>query len=357
MKRALDNSSSSVEEVDGKKHRYDSTCKKPIMNTLYTALKLGANLEGIKLMLHDINDLNVGFSYNCRSVLHHAVSSNCELVVVEQLIKNGANINARDIFGTTPLHLAVTCNKASEFVPKLLALGADVNARNQSGETPLYLAVKQFKKFDVIKILLEFGADTEYVYDDFLTALGLFLEKSAVLGTVVLATSCAKIFIKIIFLKNFVNNFSKVLKLKEDSRINWCGDLRKFMVKCIRELGLMQTTKISSFHSVFDFALFGNNCYPKPLYADLDINDSELTTMFPIYNDVIKHTIGLALQRGQWINQFKDLQTYRISKKDDSEGREKEVILNFDCIEKICYYLTNQQLHNFLKAFQVSSEI
>ncbi|XP_066902914.1 uncharacterized protein [Halyomorpha halys] len=356
MKRVLDNSSSSV-EGDGKKHRYDSTCKKPDLNQLFSALKLGAKLDIIKQILPDINDIDVGHGYYCRSPLHHAVSSNCELGVVEELISNGASINGRDLLGITPLHLAVTSNNASEYVPRLLALGADVKARNKSGETPLYLALRQFKKLDVIKILLEFGADTECVYDDFLTALGFFLEKSAVLGTVMLATSCAKIFIKIIFLKNFVSNFSKIIKLKEDSRINWCGDLDKFMIKCIRELGLMQTTKISAFYSVFDFALFGNNCYPKTLCTNANLSDSELRTMFPIYNDVIKHNIDLALKRGQWMNRFKILQTYMISNKDDSEGRKIEIILNFDCIEKICYYLTNQELQNFLKASQVSSEI
>lgn len=353
MKRALQNSSSSFQE-NGKKSCLDSTNNKPVIKPLFSALKQHADLDSIKRILCDIDDVNVGYGYYNRSPLHHAVSWNCDLGIIEELILRGANINSRDKIGMTPLHLAVTSNKDSEYVPRLLGLGADVNARNHSKETPLYLAISQFKKINIIKMLLEHGADTDYVYDDFLSSLGFFtiLDKTVVLG----AVEPAKLLIKIIFLKNFVKDFSKVVELKEDPRIN-TDILSKFMVRCIREIVLMQKTKINSTYSVFDFALFGNNHNLKPLYTDTLIIDSELNLLFPIYHDIIQQNIGLALQRGQCINQFRDLQTYRISSRSDTGTGNREVTLNFDCIEKICTYLTNQELLNFTQAFQVSLQI
>ncbi|XP_014294641.1 uncharacterized protein [Halyomorpha halys] len=348
MKRALVKSLSSM-EADAKKFRDESTYNKPDTYLLFLALKQGANIDSIKRILYDIKDINIGYGYYSRSALHHAISWNCDLRIIEELISKGASISGRDKIGMTPLHLAVTSDKDLEYVPKLLALGADVNARSQSGTTPLYLAVSQFKKIDVINMLLEHGADTEYEYDDFWASIGFYtiLEKAVVLG----ATSSIYLLIRTIFLKNYVNNFSKLFELMENHRMTL--DLIRFMLWCIHELLLMQKTKISSIYSVFDITV-GNYHYLNPLYTNADLSKltySELSKMFPIYYDVIKKNIALALQRGQIIHRLRDLQSYSISNTHDSEGREKVVILNSDCIEKICSYLTNQEILNFTRAF------
>ena len=63
----------------------------------------------------------------------------------------GANINARDAEGNTPLHETFLMEVAEE----LLKLGADVNARNDDGETPVLTNVGD----DVVRLLIEHGAD------------------------------------------------------------------------------------------------------------------------------------------------------------------------------------------------------
>jgi ankyrin repeat protein len=70
---------------------------------------------------------------------------NPELVAC--LIGQGAQVDARDEKGWTPLHTVVdypdsTGPKYRRVVECLLAAGADVDARAENGETPLKLAMK-----------------------------------------------------------------------------------------------------------------------------------------------------------------------------------------------------------------------
>ena len=70
---------------------------------------------------------------------------------VRLLAEAGANINARDNNGNTPLHEIFLTDVEEE----LLKLGADVNARNHDGETPIFTNVNT----DAISLFIEHGAD------------------------------------------------------------------------------------------------------------------------------------------------------------------------------------------------------
>jgi ankyrin repeat protein len=72
------------------------------------------------------------------SPLHYAVMKGT-LVVVNQLLARGADVNSRTKSGTTPLHTAALYNRY-EVAEALLARGADVNAKSVSGATPLTIA-------------------------------------------------------------------------------------------------------------------------------------------------------------------------------------------------------------------------
>ena len=58
---------------------------------------------------------------------------------IKQLIADGADVNAKNRDGTTPLQTAAIRGH-KEFLQLLIANGADVNAKNEDGMTPLHCA-------------------------------------------------------------------------------------------------------------------------------------------------------------------------------------------------------------------------
>ena len=90
--------------------------------------------------------------------LHYA--ANCgNRDMVELLLANKAEIDARDDFGETPLQLAAYKGQAMA-AELLLASKADVNAQNNSGEAPLDLAAGEGAK-EIVQMLLEKKAEVD----------------------------------------------------------------------------------------------------------------------------------------------------------------------------------------------------
>ena len=59
--------------------------------------------------------------------------------IVEALVHNGADVDARDIDDSTMLHVASECFEA-DFIEPLLENGADIEAMDDCGLTPLFCA-------------------------------------------------------------------------------------------------------------------------------------------------------------------------------------------------------------------------
>jgi ankyrin repeat protein len=103
----------------------------------------------------------------------------------------GADVNAAEPDGTTPLHWAVRADDLAK-VNKLLAEGADAKAANRYGITPLYLACQNANPA-MIERLLKAGADPNAVSTEGETALMTVARTGVVEAAKVLLDHGAKV--------------------------------------------------------------------------------------------------------------------------------------------------------------------
>lgn len=104
--------------------------------------------------------------------LHDAIEKRAPLKVIKDILDKGANINARDEYGNTPLHLA-TCNLYLEISRLLLDRGAEVDAKDNNGETALYSCSdnRHDEILPILQLLLDKGADINCTVNDGTTPL------------------------------------------------------------------------------------------------------------------------------------------------------------------------------------------
>ncbi len=90
---------------------------------------------------------------------------------MELHLSNGANVNAKNKSGSTPLYVAVSGSRVDRnaelykdddhlaVIKKLIAQGANVNAKNNDGDTP----IRWTNKFDITEVLIRNSADVNAV--------------------------------------------------------------------------------------------------------------------------------------------------------------------------------------------------
>ncbi len=127
---------------------------------------LGAAAEGdvssVVLLLDHGADIEA-MDDKGRTPLHEAVEFNTDPAVAAVLLDHGANIEARADEGITPLHRAAENNVEPAVAALLLDRGADIAARDNYGATPLHRAAENNVEPAVAALLLDRGADIDAV--------------------------------------------------------------------------------------------------------------------------------------------------------------------------------------------------
>lgn len=128
----------------------------PILHWMYvgdTALHLAAaghRVEMVRLLLAAGANPNASMNHRRGSPMHYAADGQiteptwnpeAQVQTIRILADAGANINAQDLNGATPLHRAVRTRSAAA-VAFLLSIGAAPVLKNKSGSTPFHLAVQ-----------------------------------------------------------------------------------------------------------------------------------------------------------------------------------------------------------------------
>jgi ankyrin repeat protein len=140
-----------------------------IKEVTYAINKRGAN---ISRLINKYSSIRCGVVNKNTPILHLAIEvGNIEivLIIMNSLLASRENIDMTDILGNTCLHLAASrshyCKKILE---ELVKAGANVNAVNDKGDTPLHTLIKHWKSpvyvrddtlKDMILLFLKYGAD------------------------------------------------------------------------------------------------------------------------------------------------------------------------------------------------------
>lgn len=154
-------------------------------NYRYTPLYLAITKKSPQIIgaVLAAKDINVHAKDSDDQTLLHQSTGRGGMVakfIIETLVFKGADVNAINIDGETPLHLAAMGGETSVLaIETLIAKGAHVNVMDKKGDTPLHIAIEG-GVVGIIKTLLNHGAKLDIENKNKKTPLDLAQESTKV---------------------------------------------------------------------------------------------------------------------------------------------------------------------------------
>lgn len=136
------------------------------------------DIEIIQFFSSGIEIHNVPDNIKTKIITHKILTLNEKnicLPTVDLLIKAGANINHKCVYGYTALYNSIVTSSTTsslDTVKKLIKAGADVNYKDKSGDTVLFLLIldSQYENdsnvYKTAKLLLKYGAEIHMKNND-----------------------------------------------------------------------------------------------------------------------------------------------------------------------------------------------
>ncbi|XP_057338246.1 alpha-latrocrustotoxin-Lt1a-like isoform X1 [Microplitis mediator] len=258
-----------------------------------------------------------------------------KLKAMKVLLDSGADINyTRERDGLQPIHMAVDTEK--EIIAELLKYGADINAKIKNGCTPLLLSIFHIKSPEIIEFLLENNADVNIAADGDYTPLGTaFLQSKKQISETV------KVLIKhIIKIKsqNLYVSDANFSLLKNN-------DMKNYAKKCEDEIEQLKIQKIINTNIPFYDILAGDAKvlirYARNKNLCQAVESDELKR-FPIYGSIMDRRFQKALTSNLLLEKSVNLfQKYSVT------GVLSKLPINI--IYDIFEYLNDHDLENFIK--------
>lgn len=287
------------------------------------------------------------YEYTGQSPLHLAVS-NIEVCeeVVQLLLRNGADVSARDAELNTPLH-CTKYNSKIKIAKILLAQGADVNARNMYNETALLSTCfdSEFAESKIIpkkiQFLLESGADVNIENEEGEIPLMIFSswpnEVQDKIECIVLMMKHVK---KLRLIDYHVSKKNELyyFKLLADCEAQGYYKEAEFVEQCTKEVELMTSVSLDSYTTLYN--ILGKSTNEMALHSENTDLQKIVTALdfpkrYPTYGFLLKLQFKRGLARRPLLETAKESLSFITA-----------FPLPDACSEKICQHLTNEDLQN-----------
>ena len=136
----------------------------PLMLAVYKG-----NIRVVKILLDSGANVNASNGWGITPLMKAAANPKCSVQLTKLLIKEGADATITNRLGQSALHFAV-CSDGEECVTVLVAAGADVNKGDSNNKTPLMEACAVGSK-KCASVLIQEGANVNTVDSNNMTAL------------------------------------------------------------------------------------------------------------------------------------------------------------------------------------------